>query len=160
MPSISDLFASAIGPAFDGITKLIDQFHMSPEEKAQLQQQIAEAQEKAQQATRDYDVKLNDIAGQNIRTEEGSGDKFTVRARPAVIWMGNVLIFWNYALVPVFGHRWALNPASLPDAFWWTWGTVVTGYVFSRSVEKIAQMPGDSQIKLPFGLGAVGNNSK
>lgn len=160
MPGISDLFASAIGPAFDGITKLIGQFHMSPEEKAQLQQEIDNAQAKAQQAAQDYNVKLNDIAGQNIRAEESSGDKFTVRARPAVVWMGNLLIFWNYGLVPVFGHRWDLHPASLPDAFWWTWGTVVTGYVFGRSVEKIAQMPGDSQIKLPFGLGSVGNNSK
>jgi hypothetical protein len=160
MPGITDLFTSAIGPAFEGVSKLIGQFHMSPEEKAQLQQQIAEAQQKAQQASQDYDTKLNDIAGQNIRAEETSGDKFTIRARPAVIWMGNVLIFWNYALVPTIGHKWSLSPATLPDAFWWTWGTVVTGYVFSRSVEKVMQMPGDSQIKLPFGLGSAGNNSK
>lgn len=159
MASILDLFTSSIGPAFDGLSKLIDQFHMSPEEKAQLQQQIADAQQKAEQATRDYDTKLNDIAGQNIRAEATSGDKFTVRARPAVIWMGNILIFWNYALVPVLGHKWSLNPVSLPDAFWWTWGTVVTGYVFSRSVEKIAQMPGDSQVNIA-GLLKIGQNSK
>jgi hypothetical protein len=158
MPNIMDLFTGSIGPAFDGVSKLIDQFHMSPEEKAQLQQQIADAQEKARQASRDYDVKLNDIAGQNIRAEETSGDKFTIRARPAVIWMGNLLIFWNYALVPVFGHRWTLTPASLPDAFWWTWGTVVTGYVFSRSAEKISQMPGDSQISV-LGM-KIGNKSQ
>ena len=105
-----------------------------------------------------YDIQLNATAGQNIRAEEGSGDKFTVRARPSVIWMGVLLIFWNYALVPVFGFRWHMTPCALPDAFWWTWGTVVTGYVFSRSTEKIAQMPGDSQVNLG-GLLKIGNKS-
>lgn len=144
----TDLFASAIGPAFQGVKDLIGQFHMSPEEKVQAQQAIAAAEQRAQDAVRDYEVKLNDIAGQNIRAEETNGDKFTGRARPAVIWMGNLLIFWNYGMVPVFGHRWALSPTSLPDAFWWTWGTVVTGYVFSRGIEKIASMPGDSSVNV------------
>lgn len=144
------IFDELVKPALDSVTTLIGQFHMSPEEKAQAQQAVADATAKAQTAANDYDTKLNDIAGQNIRTEEGSNDHFTTRARPAVIWMGNLLIFWNYALVPVFGAGWHLAPAAIPDAFWWTWGTVVTGYVFSRSAEKIAQLPGDSSIKVPF----------
>lgn len=148
---------SLAAPILDAAKGIIEEFHMSPEQKADQLAKLAAAQELAQQSARDYDAKLNDIAGQNIRTEEGSGDKFTGRARPAVIWMGNVLIFWNWALVPVLGAHWHLNPASLPDAFWWTWGTVVTGYVFSRSAEKIAQMPGDSQIKIPFL--SIGNKS-
>jgi hypothetical protein len=155
---VTEFFSSAIGPAFDGISKLIGQFHMSPEEKLQAQQAIADAAQKARSAAQDYDVQLNSIAGQNIRAEEGSGDKFTVRARPSVIWMGVLLIFWNYAIVPTFGHKWAMVPATLPDAFWWTWGTVVTGYVFSRSTEKIAQMPGDSQLNV-LGMLKVGNKS-
>jgi hypothetical protein len=132
---------------------------MSPEEKAQAQQAIADATQKAQQAANDYDVQLNNIAGQNIRAEQQSQDKYTERARPTVIWMGCALIAWNYGIVPVIGFRWHLAPTMLPDAFWWTWGTVVTGYVFSRGVEKIAQMPGDSQINLPLGLGSVKNKS-
>jgi hypothetical protein len=152
------LFDSLVKPALDTVTTLIGQFHMSPEEKAQAQQAINDAAQKAQIAAQDYDTQLNSIAGQNIRAEETSGDKFTVRARPAVIWMGNILIFWNYALVPTFAAHWHLGPVSLPDAFWWTWGTVVTGYVFSRSMEKISQMPGDSQINVA-GLLKVGNKT-
>jgi hypothetical protein len=139
-----------VGSALDSIPKIISEFHESPEEKAKDLQAIADAAQRAKQAAMDYDARLNDIAGQNIRAEETSGDKFTVRARPAVIWMGNILIFWNYALVPALLIKWHWSPVALPDAFWWTWGTVVTGYVFSRSAEKIAQLPGDSQIKLPF----------
>jgi Holin of 3TMs, for gene-transfer release len=151
------IFDALVKPALDSVTALIGQFHMTPEEKAQAQQAVADAAQKAQQAANDYEVQLNTIAGQNIRAEEQSGDKFTVRARPAVIWMGNVLILWNWALVPVLGAKWHMQPVALPDAFWWTWGTVVTGYVFSRGVEKIAALPGDSQIKLPFFQ--VGNKS-
>lgn len=158
MPGLTDFFASSIGPAFQGIKDLIDQFHMSPDEKAKAQQAIADAQQKAADAARDYDVKLNDIAGQNIRAEESTDDKFTKRARPAVIWMGNLLILWNYAVVPVFGAHWHLQPATIPDAFWWTWGTVVTGYVFSRGVEKIASIPGDSQVNLA-GIFKIGQKS-
>lgn len=151
-------FATLIGPAFDGLAKIIDNFHMSPEEKVQAQQAVADAQQKAQLAAQDYQVQLNAIAGQNIRAEETSDDNFTKRARPAVVWMGNALIAWNYGLVPVFGVHWKLGPVVLPDAFWWTWGTVVTGYVFSRGAEKIAQMPGDSQMNLA-GILKIGNKS-
>ena len=144
------IFDDLVKPALDSVNDLIAQFHMSPEEKAAATQAINDAAQKAQSAANDYDSKLNDIAGQNIRTEEGSTDKFTTRARPAVIWMGNLLIMWNWGVVPVIGVHWHLTPAPIPDSFWWTWGTVVTGYVFSRSAEKIAQLPGDSQISLPF----------
>jgi len=154
------LFDQLIQPALDSVTKLIDQFHLSPEEKAQAQQAIADAAQKAQADAENYNVQLNSIAGQNIRAEETNNDKYTERARPTVIWMGCGLIAWNYGIVPVFCSHWHLNPVTLPDAFWWTWGTVVTGYVFSRGMEKVAQMPGDSQITLPLGLGKVSNTNK
>lgn len=149
---------SIITPLIATVSSVISQFHMSPEDKAKADLAIADAAQKAQLAAQDYDVQLNSIAGQNIRAEETSGDKFTVRARPAVIWMGNLLIFWNYGAVPVFGAHWHLSPVSLPDAFWWTWGTVVTGYVFSRSAEKISQLPGDSTLNLG-GILKIGNKS-
>ncbi len=140
------------GSLLDGISQIISQFKMSPEDKANLQLKLQENADAVQAAEDDYNAKLNDIAGQNIRAEAESGDKFTVRARPAVIWMGNLLVCWNYGLVPMAGLHWHLQPATLPDAFWWTWGTVVTGYVFNRTAEKIMQMPGDSSIKLPMGI--------
>lgn len=158
MGALVSALGSAIGPVFDGLTKVIGEFHMSPEEKAQAQQAIADAQAKAVQAAQDANIQLNTIAGQNIRAEETADDNFTKRARPAVIWMGNLLIFWNYGLVPALLLHWHATPVVMPDAFWWTWGTVVTGYVFSRGAEKIAQMPGDSQINLG-GLLKIGNKS-
>jgi Holin of 3TMs, for gene-transfer release len=151
------IFDALIKPTLDGVNALISQFHLSPEQEAQARQALADASQRAQAAAADYDTKMNDIAGQNIRVEEGSNDKFTVRARPAVIWMGSALIAWNYGLVPVVGAHWHLGPANLPDAFWWAWTTVVTGYVFNRTVEKVCSLPGDSQINV-LGM-KIGNKS-
>jgi len=152
--SIQDILG---GTLFDSISKIISQFHMSPEDKAKLDVELATQRAAIDQAENDYNVKLNDIAGQNIRAEQ-TGGTYERNARPTVIWAGIGFIGWNYCLVPTFGIHWHLSSLGLPDAFWWTWGTVVTGYVFNRTAEKIMQMPGDSSIKLPFGV-QVGQNS-
>lgn len=140
------------GTLFDSIAKIIGQFHMSPEDKAKLQAELEAQKAAIQQAQDDYNVKLNDIAGSNIRTEEQNGDKFTERARPAVIWVGLFMFFWNYCLVPTFGLKWHIPALPIPDTFSEIWGVVVTGYVFNRTADKLLALPGDSQIKLPFGV--------
>lgn len=140
------IFDSLIKPALDSVTALIAQFHMSPEEKAQAQQAIADASAKAQAAAADYDVQLNAIAGQNIRAE-ATGSAYERNARPSVIYGGLVVMFWNYCLAAIAPLH--FKTLSIPDQFFWVWGTVVTGYVFARTGEKISSMPGDSQVKLP-----------
>jgi hypothetical protein len=151
------LFDSLVKPALDSVVALIGQFHMSPEEKAQAQQAIADASAKAQLAAMDYDVQLNAIAGQNVRAEETNGDKFTSRARPTVIYGGLLVMFWNYCLAAISPLH--FKTVSIPDQFFWVWGTVVTGYVFSRTGEKIAGMPGDSQVNVLGGLVKLSNKS-
>lgn len=160
MGALVSALGSAIGPVFDGLTKVIGEFHMSPEEKAQAQQAIADAQAKTIQAAQDANIQLNNIAGQNIRAEETNGDAFTSRARPAVIWVGVFAIFWDYCLLPTIAMVWskALPPVILPDFVWGVWGTIVTGYVFNRTAEKVAAMPGDSQVNVG-GFLKVGNKS-
>jgi hypothetical protein len=145
--SIQDILGGTLLQSIQGI---ISQFHISPEDKAKLQAQVAEQQALIAQAENDYNAKLNDIAAQNIQAEEKSGDKFTVRARPAVIWIGLLMFVWNYCIVPTAGLRWHIPALPIPDMFCEIWGIVVTGYVFNRTVDKALALPGDSQIKLPF----------
>jgi hypothetical protein len=147
--SIQDVLGSSL---LDSVKGLISQFHMSPEDKAKLQQQLDAEKDAFAQAENDYNTKLNDIAGQNIRSEEQSGDKFTVRARPAVIWVGLLMFFWNYCVVPTAGLHWHIPSLPIPDTFSEIWGVVVTGYVFNRTVDKLMALPGDSSVKLPFGV--------
>lgn len=146
------LWDTIISPIIGQISNIVGQFHLSPEQKQQFDAQMAQLQQQAQQQANDYEVKLNDIAGQNIRAEETSGDNYTRRARPSVIWFGLLYILWDYCVLPTFALFWHLQlPAALlPQWFWEVWGMVVTGYVFARSTEKISSLPGDSQIQLPF----------
>jgi Holin of 3TMs, for gene-transfer release len=157
----SSLIVPVIGQAFDGLTKIIGEFHMSPEEKAKAQQAIVDAQQKAQQAAVDYDVQLNTIAGQNIRADDATGDKFTQHARPWFMYIVELVLAFNYIVIPlvqaVLGKP--LAPMTLPADLLTLFGVCVTGYVFNRTAEKVASMPGDSQVRLPFGLGGVSNKS-
>lgn len=155
-------FATVLGPlvgqAFDGLTKIIGEFHMSPEEKVAAQQAIADAQAKAVAAAQDYEVQLNTIAGQNIRADASSGDKFTQRARPTFMYVIIAVLAFNYIGLPfmqVFGSK--VLPIVLPGDLLTLFGVCVTGYVMSRSAEKIAALPGDSQVSV-LGMKA-GNKS-
>ncbi len=159
------LFDSLVKPALDSVNDLIGQFHMSPEDKAKATQAIADASAKAQQTAADYDIQLNSIAGQNIRADASSGDKFTARARPSFMYVIILVLAFNYIGLPIaqiFGSH--VAPIQLPGDLLTLFGVCVTGYVMSRTAEKaissserIAAMPGDSQISV-LGL-KMGNKS-
>lgn len=156
--SIQSVLGSSLLESVKGI---IQQFHMSPEDKAKLQQQLDAEKDQFAAAENDYNAKLNDIAGQNIRAEAQSGDKYTERARPSVIWVGLFVIVWNYCgpmlIVNHFFHLGA-NTIDLPPMFWEAWSAISLGYVVNRSIDKALALPGDTQVKLPFGI-QIGNNS-
>src|SRR5690349_3277220 len=107
------LFDSLAKPALDSVTDIIKEFHMSPEDQAKFAQAAADAAAKAQQAAVDYDVQLNTIAGQNIRAETQSGDKFTARARPSFMYVIIAVFAFNYIFLPfaqIFGSK--VQPVS------------------------------------------------
>jgi hypothetical protein len=152
------LFDSLVKPALDSINDIIGQFHLSPEDRAKAQQAVTDAAEKARTQAEDYDVQLNSIAGSNIKADDASGDKFTQRARPSFMYVIITILAFNYIGLPilqVFGSK--VGPLQLPPDLLTLFGVCVTGYVFNRSAEKIAALPGDSQMSF---LGVkVGNKS-
>lgn len=152
------IFDTLIKPALDSVTTLIQQFHMSPEEKQQAQQAIADAAQKAQLAAQDYDVQLNSIAGQNIRADASSGDAYTSRARPTFMYVIIAVIAFNYIGLPlaqIFGSK--VGPIVLPADLLTLFGVCVTGYVFSRTAEKVSALPGESSVNV-LGM-KIGNKS-
>lgn len=152
------LFDAIVKPALDSVTGMIKEFHMSPEDQAKFAQAAADAAAKAQQATLDYDTKLNDIAGQNIRAEQQSGDKFTERARPSFMYLVMAVLAFNYIGIPVamiFGSK--VQPIALPGELLTLFGFCVGGYAASRTIEKVVSLPGDSQISV-MGM-KIGNKS-
>lgn len=158
MGALVSALGSAIGPVFDGLSKVIGEFHMSPEEKAAAQQAISDAQAKAIQAAQDANIQLNAIASQNIRADATSGDKYTERARPTFMYVIIAVFAFNYIGLPIaqiFGSK--VLPIVLPGDLLTLFGVCVTGYVMSRTAEKISAMPGDSQVSV-LGMKA-GNKS-
>ena len=153
--SLQEILGANLGEAFK---EIVSAFKCDPTIKEQLIAQIDANKDTLLQKEMDLNAKLNDVAGANIRAEQQSGDKYVTRARPSVIWWGLGLIVFNYGVVNLVSHWTKVTPVDLPQAFWWTWGTVVTGYVFNRSAQEIMQMPGESSLKLPFGI-QIGQNS-
>lgn len=143
------LFDALIAPSLKAATDLIGQFHESPDEKAKALQAIQDAADKIRLATMDTDVQLNKIAGDNITAEEKSGDKFTQRARPSFMYVIIAILAFNYMGIPlfqVFGSK--VAPIVLPADLLTLFGICITGYVVSRTAEKVSAMPGDSKVSL------------
>lgn len=143
------IFDALIKPALDSVTGLVSEFHMSPEDKARFAQASADAAAKAAQASVDYDVKLNQIASDNIKADAGTNDKFTMRARPSFMYVIIAVLAANYILIPlstIFGAK--VSPVALPGDLLTLFGVAICGYSVSRTVEKVVSLPGDSSVNV------------
>lgn len=153
------LFDALISPALKAVTDLISQFHLSPEEKAQATQAIADASARALLASQQYEVQLNQIASDNIKTEAASGDAYERRARPSFVYLVIAILAFDYIALPlfqVFGSK--VAPIELPVPLLELFGAVVLGYVGARSIDKATALPGDSQVSI-LGIVKVANKS-
>lgn len=152
------IFDSLISPLIDAAKGIISEFHASPEEKQAALEKMAQLQQQAIQDARDYQSKLNEIAGQNIRADATSSDHYTSRARPTFMYIIETILAFNYIVIPlagIFGSHYL--PINLPADLLTLFGVCVTGYVFNRTAEKVAAMPGDSQVSV-LGM-KIGNKS-
>jgi hypothetical protein len=142
------------GNPIDGISKIIEEFHLSPEQKAQMQAAVQAQEIDLEKAKLARDAALQEVAGQNIRSETGSADKYTSRARPTFMYIVEGILFWNFILLPSAQFITGKPPAPivLPTDLLWLFGSCVMGYVGARSLDKFMGLPGDSQMKLPFGI--------
>lgn len=151
---MASIASSLLSGGIQGIAQvakdIIEEFHMSPEQKAEQLAKLAAAQAQAEQSARDYDVKMNDIAGQNIRAEAQSGDKFSEHARPWFMYIVEGILAWNYiglSIVRACGIK-DVGPAVLPADLLTLFGVCVTGYVFSRSADKALALPGQTSVSV------------
>lgn len=118
----------------NGFKTIMDEVRVPPEKKAELELQMTQLQKQSEQADRDLEAKLADVAGQNIRADAQSGDKYTSRARPTFMYIVNVILAFNYIVFPMFGKA----PVNFPEALFWLFGSAILGYTGARSWEKIS----------------------
>jgi hypothetical protein len=140
------------GDPIKSINDLVAQFHASPEMKAQMEQAVQAMELKRDQIEAARDQALDDIAGQNIRAETESKDKFTARARPTFLYIIEAVLFWNFILLPsmqFFAGK-PVAPIALPSDLLWLFGACVLGYTGARSLDKFMGLPGESKLDLPL----------
>ena len=130
MPILDTIFGGGVGKL---IKDVVGTFHLSPEAKLEFDKQIAENEFKLKQIDAELESKLSDIASQNIQAESKSGDKFTSRARPMFLYIIELILAWNYIVVPLFRQV----PVTLPDPIFWLFGSCMLGYTGARTWEKL-----------------------
>ena len=146
MPGIQDFLLKIIGGDLgDTFSKIVGTFKLSPDKAAELQSlrethaaDIAQLQMQMQMRAQDALTQEIQAAGENVRAEATNGDKFTSRARPTFLYVGNTIILCNYLIFPLIGRP----PVPFPEPLFWLFGSVMLGYVGARSWEKISGMKG------------------
>ena len=136
---VTNLLSGGIQGAGQGIAAVINAIKgKNPEDAAKLAEiagrhadLIAQLEADKHKSDNDANVKLNETAGENIRSEQG--DKYTGRARPTVIYAWIAVILYNYIVTGLLGKQ----PIVMPDMFWEVSGIVITGYVFARTGDKL-----------------------
>lgn len=134
----------AIGDVIDKFVETADEKRAADMVKAKLRMQEMTLQHEFELAVREHDIEVTKVAGENIRAETMSGDKFTSRARPLFLYICNFILLWNYVVVPLLGR----TPIEFPEPMFWLFGSVMLGYVGARTWEK-AQIFGKASASEP-----------
>ena len=138
MGFLESIVGGGIGEAVKGIGDVVDRFVTTPDEKttAKLEiQKILAAQDAPLQETLRAEISAKEKI---LVAELQSGDRYTARARPTIVYVGLAVIVANDCLFPWLA--WAFGKApptfSLPSEFWIAWGGVVSVYAIGRTMEK------------------------
>lgn len=148
------LLGKIVGESAGGLVATLgtiaDNLFTSTEEKekaaiAKLQVQLAAQQHAAELSAKLDEAYLADAADlrKQITVEVQSADWFVRRARPAAVWIGVVILAFNYVLRPAIlavTELWSgpikIEPMPLPAELWYVWTGLVLGYGVLRSVDK------------------------
>lgn len=133
--SIQDIIG---GGTLGAVSSIIKDFKGDPNAKNQLAELVQQNADAFKLADLEAQVKLNDIAGENIRADAQSSGWIAKNARPWFLFMGSNLIFFNY-VIPLFSGFMAhpVPPITLPDWFYKTFTAGFLGYVAGRTTEKL-----------------------
>ncbi|MFW6371528.1 MAG: holin family protein [Bacteroidota bacterium] len=165
MPILSKIFNGSMSGVVDSVSDIIDKFSLSKEEKQQfkleMQSQLLKKEKELEETYRTELESRADI----IKSEMAQGDRFTKRARPAIIYGGLIFISIVHVLVPVIAYIGGvpnneLPQIILPEEFWWAWATVVGVYGVGRSAEKMGVTHRTTQFMTGSGVNKIIRNKK
>src|SRR6516162_9168848 len=107
------------GDPVKSIGDLIGQFHLSPEDKAKLQQVTQELEVRRDEIEAARDEALAQIQSQNITAETKSEDPYVRRARPTFLYVIIAAMAYSLIVAPTINaclHR-GLVAMQIPNAY-------------------------------------------
>ncbi len=157
MGFFSDILKGGAGSLVEQIGSVADQFHLSGEEKQELNLRMQELVLKREQMLEESATAEMTAKERVLVAELNQGDPFTKRARPTVVYAGLAFILLNYTVVPGIALMGGNAPEScvesaangqtvvtckaqyleLPEEFWWAWAGIVSTWSIGRSAEKM-----------------------
>lgn len=155
MGLLDTIFGGGIKGVGDAVEKVVGSFKLSPSAKLEFEAQMEEHKFELAKLDMEFEAKLQDIAGQNIRSETGSNDKYTARARPTFMYFIMLVLGCDYILFPLIKYP----VITLPEGLMWLFGSAVLGYTGARSLDKMMGLPGDSKVEIPLVGMKMGNRS-
>ena len=135
MSFLSELFSGGVGEIVESVGGVIDQFHTSKEEKHAMRMAVEQVVTERMAVVQKAAASRFEMVASVIQSEMQSGDAYTKRARPTLVYFGMVMIFVNYLVVPMFGNE----AFELPLEFWAAWGGTVAIWSVGRSAERIGK---------------------
>lgn len=159
MGLFSNLFAGGAGTLVDQVGKVVDEFHLSAEEKQQLNIRLQELVLKREELLETSAQAEMSAKERVLVAELNQGDNYTKRARPTVVYAGLLLILLNYTVIPGIallagktGNDCQIvtvesKPVQncepkflvLPEEFWWAWAGIVGTWSIGRTAEKMGR---------------------
>ena len=138
MNLLTKVFSNGIGTLVKQVGGVVDQFHLSGEEKNKFKLELESLLQKR-------DSEIEETLRTELQAKEKilvaeltQGDQYTKRARPTVVYAGLGFILFNYSLVPFVGRLIGtpVEPLVLPPEFWYGWSGIVATWSIGRSMEK------------------------
>lgn len=145
MAILTEILGGGLGKL---VRDVVGTFKLAPEDKLKFEQAIAanehEIQMKEYELTvkaMEAETKALEIAGQNIRAEAQSGDKYTSRARPTYLYLFYIILGFNFIVLPIVQMFKGigvtdLKPIAYPEIMWEVFIAGYLGYVGAREFGK------------------------
>ena len=148
MGAFTQIFKGLVtGDPVKSITELIDQFHVSPEQKAQIQQAAQQLEVQRDQIEAARDEALAELQSKNITAETTSEDAYVRRARPTFLYVMIIGIAFSIIIFPILNlitHR-GLQMVEIPEGYLQLFGISFLGYTGARTWEKTRGTTSDIQ---------------
>lgn len=141
MSWIAKLFSAGTGDFISTVGSVADKFITTQEDKMRF---MVEFEQVLQRRDSEIEQTLRaemTAKAQIIVAEMASGDNYTKRARPTVVYFGLWAIFFNYMFIPLVQMVSGMQVAAfdLPTEFWLAWGGIVGTWSLGRSAEKMGK---------------------